>query len=81
MHEPSATTEAAVAQDSLYVPPVAWEPLEGPAVEHVLFVRDEMGNLCCGIEKTVEWCAFEPPRHPLSTGQRIGFAGLTRESR
>jgi hypothetical protein len=77
MYELSAMTEAAVAQDWLYVAPVAWEPLEGPALEQVLFVRDEMANLCWGIEKTVQGSggepidrslearSFEPPRRPL----------------
>ena len=37
----------------LFVPPATPGTLEGPAVEEVLFVRDELANLVWDVEETV----------------------------
>ena len=40
--------------DGLFVPPAAAGILEGPALEEVVFVRDEMANLAWAIERLVQ---------------------------
>lgn len=40
--------------DGLLVPPGATGVQDGPAIEEVLFVRDEMANLAWGVERAVE---------------------------
>ena len=45
--------------DILYLCPAA-ETLEGPPLEHVLMMRDEMANMVWGIEKRVQGASGEP---------------------
>ena len=45
--------------DILYLCPAA-DTLEGPPLEHVLMMRDEMANLVWGIEKRVQGSSGEP---------------------
>jgi hypothetical protein len=40
--------------DGLFVPPAAAGILEGPALEEVLFLRDEMANMAWAVERTVQ---------------------------
>jgi hypothetical protein len=61
--------------DRLYLCP-AVSALEGPALEHVLLMRDEMANLVWGIEKRVQGTSGEPldrkfESHRLSTAQEL----------
>ena len=45
--------------DALYLCP-ALNPLQGPPLEHVMMMRDEMANLVWGIEKRVQGSSGEP---------------------
>jgi len=45
---------------SLLVPPVAQTVLEGPDLEEIMFVRDEMANMVWGVEKTIPLPSGEP---------------------
>jgi hypothetical protein len=61
--------------DRLYLCP-AISALEGPPLEQVLMMRDEMANLVWGIEKRVQGTAGEPldrkfESHRLSTNQEL----------
>jgi hypothetical protein len=61
--------------DRLYLCP-AISALEGPPLEHVLMMRDEMANLVWGIEKRVQGTSGEPidrkfESHRLSTNQEL----------
>ncbi|HEY7131900.1 MAG TPA: hypothetical protein VH440_06590 [Candidatus Limnocylindrales bacterium] len=40
--------------DGLFVPPAAPAVMEGPALEEVLFLRDEMANMAWAVERTVQ---------------------------
>lgn len=46
----------------LFVPPVLASSLDGPAVEHVTFMRDEAANLGWAIEQTIELPTGAPMR-------------------
>lgn len=61
MFEMSLTDNAPVAQldNALYLCP-ALDTLEGPPLEHVVMMRDEMANLVWGIEKRVQGTSGEP---------------------
>lgn len=48
------TTAAGVTHDGLLIPPGAVAVQDGPAVEEVLFVRDEMANLVWAVERSVQ---------------------------
>lgn len=61
--------------DIMYLCP-AVKALEGPALEHVLMMRDEMANLVWGIEKLVQGTSGEPidrkfEANRLSTRQEL----------
>jgi hypothetical protein len=61
--------------DIIYLCP-ALKALEGPPLEHVLMMRDEMANLVWGIEKRVQGTSGEPldrqfEAHRLSTSQQL----------
>jgi hypothetical protein len=61
--------------DILYLCP-AVKTLEGPPLEHVLMMRDEMANMVWGIEKRVQGTSGEPldrkfESHRLSTNQQL----------
>lgn len=45
---------------SLLVPPAAQTVLEGPDLEQIMFVRDEMANMVWGVEKTIPMPSGEP---------------------
>ena len=61
MYELSVTPNAPVARlpNALYLCP-ALDTLEGPPLEHVMMMRDEMANLVWGIEKRVQGTSGEP---------------------
>jgi hypothetical protein len=42
-----------VAQPRIFVPPATPKLLEGPPIERVVFLRDEMANLCWAVERVV----------------------------
>jgi hypothetical protein len=48
------TTAAGATHDGLLIPPGAVAVQDGPAVEEVLFVRDEMANLAWAVERSVQ---------------------------
>ncbi|MEU2102231.1 hypothetical protein [Nocardia sp. NPDC019255] len=48
------TSDDGVTADGLLVPPGAVAVQDGPAVEEVLFLRDEMANLVWAVERSVE---------------------------
>src|SRR5262249_29944538 len=50
-----------IPADLLYLPPALAGTLEGPPVEQVLLVRDEMANLAWAVERVVE----NPLQHAL----------------
>jgi len=58
MFSPSSDTAAAVTAPAatahpLLLPPGAVSPLDGPVIEEVLLLRDELANMVWGIERTV----------------------------
>ena len=61
MYELSVAANAPRARldDILYLCPAA-ETLEGPPLEHVILMRDEMANLVWGIERRVQGASGEP---------------------
>ncbi len=48
------TTPEGATRDGLLIPPAAVAVQDGPAIEEVLFVRDEMANLAWAIERSVQ---------------------------
>ncbi|HEY3062055.1 MAG TPA: hypothetical protein VGL99_24010 [Chloroflexota bacterium] len=52
--DPRQAASSAVACDYLFLPPALAPGLQGPAVEEVLLMRDEMANLAWAIERVVE---------------------------
>jgi hypothetical protein len=48
------TEAGGAAADGLLVPPGAVAVQDGPAIEDVLFLRDEMANLCWAVERSVQ---------------------------
>jgi hypothetical protein len=48
------TTPEGLTRDGLLIPPGAVAVQDGPAIEEVLFVRDEMANLAWAIERSVQ---------------------------
>jgi hypothetical protein len=48
------------AADGLFVPPAAVQIAEGPPMEDVLFVRDEMANMAWGVERVVSGPSGDP---------------------
>lgn len=48
--------------DFFFLPPVVGQMLEGPPIEHVLFMRDEMTNLAWAIEDAAQGPAGHPMR-------------------
>ena len=57
--QPNANAPRARLDDCLYLCPSV-ETLEGPPLEHVLMMRDEMANMVWGIEKCVQGASGEP---------------------
>ncbi|CAN5538888.1 hypothetical protein BH09ACT7_BH09ACT7_35340 [soil metagenome] len=51
---------AAAQLDGLVVPPALVSRIEGPAIEEVIFLRDESANLVWGVERIVEDAAGDP---------------------
>ena len=75
----SAACRAPRLNDILYLCP-AVQTLEGPPLEHVLMMRDEMANMVWGIEKRVQGTSGEPldrkfESHRLSTTRAAPAAG------
>lgn len=80
MYEMSVKPASALAArprlaDRLYLCPSV-SALEGPSLEHVLLMRDEMANLVWGVEKRVQGTSGEPldrkfESHRLSTTQEL----------
>lgn len=48
------TTPDGASTDGLLVPPAAVAVQDGPAIEEVLFLRDEMANMCWAVERSVQ---------------------------
>jgi hypothetical protein len=62
------TSDAGVALGGLVVPPTAPGRLEGPAVEDVAFLRDELANLVWAVEHVVEGRSGDPVPVPPGRG-------------
>jgi hypothetical protein len=50
----SLTTAAGETTEGLFIPPGAVAVQDGPAIEEVLFLRDEMANMAWAIERSVQ---------------------------
>jgi hypothetical protein len=53
MFELGDVSQGGQRPDRMFVPSSCWESLDGPPLEHVMLVRDEMANLAWAIEKRV----------------------------
>lgn len=53
MFELGDVSQGGQRPDHMFVPSSCWESLDGPPLEHVMLVRDEMANLAWAIEKRV----------------------------
>jgi len=62
------TSASGAALGALVVPPVAPGRLEGPALEDVVFLRDEAANLVWAVEHVVEGASGDPVPVPPGRG-------------
>jgi hypothetical protein len=69
-HEPADT--------SLLLPPAAQQVLEGPALEDVMFARDEMANMVWGVERGITLPSGDPARGREAAAETRAF--FERES-
>jgi hypothetical protein len=58
---------------SLVIPPAAQKVIEGPALEEILFARDEMANMVWGVERTIPLPSGEPKRGREAADETRGF--------
>ena len=58
---------------SLMIPPAAQKVLEGPDLEEIMFVRDEMANMVWGVERTIPLPSGEPKRGREAAEETRGF--------
>jgi len=58
---------------SLLVPPAAQKVLEGPALEEIMFARDEMANMVWGVERTIPLPSGESKRGIEAAEETRGF--------
>ncbi len=57
---PAAGTPSAATAHPLLLPPGAVSPLDVPAIEEILLLRDELANMVWGIERTVSGASGQP---------------------
>jgi hypothetical protein len=48
------SSDQAVSESSLFVPPVVLKNVQGPPIEDVVFFRDEMANMAWAVERVVQ---------------------------
>jgi len=73
--EPGANATAK-SQDLFFLPPALGMSLEGPTLEEVLLLRDEMANMAWAVERIVE----SPSNHPLDRFEAYQQMQRRRES-
>jgi hypothetical protein len=62
LRRPGEEQPLSPASNLFFLPPTLARSLQSPAVEDVLFMRDEMANLAWAIERTLE----SPVEHPIA---------------
>lgn len=67
--------------DLLFLPPVADRAIEGPALEQVLFARDEMANLAWAVERRVQGASGEPIDRSLEAARLAMYQQLTVDAK
>jgi hypothetical protein len=59
---PGSEISPGVEPNLHFLPPALGRSLQGPSIEEVLFLRDEMANLAWAVERTIEGALEEPLR-------------------